>query len=156
MLARVFPWFIQCSLNVTKDALMIEFAIATILAIALTAALIGIPNAVGAILERRLFRLFTSCRCPSCGHPYTLETVRNGLDTSPFEELRSDGMDDTIHCRPRCRCIVCAQCGQLAEIRYNTQGEFFGPKLAVREPSPPVVVGEDGRPKWNVRQAAEP
>jgi hypothetical protein len=131
---------------------MIDYGIATALAIALVASLLSIFSAVGANQQRRMFRLFTTCRCPSCGDGYSLETVSNGLETSPFEELWSDGVNHTIHCHPQCRCVVCGHCGHLAEIRYNSQGEFFGPMLSIKDVPESVSFGQDGCPRWDVGQ----
>ena len=80
---------------------------AFLIAVALTAALIGIPNAIGALMQRRRFAEFALLGCPKCDTQIGLSAVNAGKDTSPWEELWSDGQNHTIHCRPICRLVTC-------------------------------------------------
>lgn len=126
---------------------MIDFVLSTVIPILIVVVILSGSAVMEARKKRRMFELFTTCRCPTCGEAYSLEDVQQGLNTSPREELWSDGTNHLIHCHPVCRCVVCAACGHLAQIRYNTQGEFFGPELAVRKAPSWISIGEDGRPK---------
>lgn len=107
---------------------------ALMIAIVLTSALIGIPYAIGSVLQRRRFAIFALVNCPKCNTPFGLAAVDAGIDTSPWEELWSDGDNHTIHCRPTCRVVTCPNCSADSEIRFQTQGDFFGPRLSVRDP----------------------
>lgn len=104
-----------------------SYLYAFLVAVALTAALIGIPNAIGALVQRSRFAEFALLTCPNCDTQFGLPAIIAGKDTSPWEELWSDGDDQTIHCRPTCRLVACPNCPTNLEIRFQTQGEFFGP-----------------------------
>lgn len=105
-----------------------------LIAVALTAAFIGITNVIGALVEHRQFTEFACLACPKCDAQFGLPAVIAGTDTSPWEELWSDGEDDLIHCHPTCRLITCPNCATDSEIRFQTQGDFFGPRLSVQDP----------------------
>lgn len=105
-----------------------------LIAVALTAALIGIPNAIHTLLERRRFEEFARLMCRKCSTKFGLPAIIGGEDTSPWEELWSDGNNHTIHCRPTCRLVTYPKCSEASELRSQTQGEFFGLRLSVREP----------------------
>lgn len=110
------------------------FLYALVIAVVLTTALIGIPNAIGGALQRRRFATFALLNCPKCNTPLGRSVVDAGKDTSPWEELWTDGDNHTIHCRPICRVVTCSNCSADSEIRFQTQGNFFGPRLSVRDP----------------------
>lgn len=111
-----------------------------LIAAALASALIGIPHLIDGHVRRReqreMFSKFAHLKCPECESEFGPAAIDNGVDTSPWEELWSDGADHSIHCHPVCRVATCPQCCVDFEIRFQTQGEFFGPELSVRSPEP--------------------
>lgn len=111
-----------------------DYLYALMIAVVLTAALIGIPNLIVGALQRRTFATFARLKCRKCDTPFGRSVVDAGKDTSPWEELWSDGDDHTIHCHPVCRVVTCSNCSADSEIRFQTQGNFFGPRLSVRDP----------------------
>jgi hypothetical protein len=113
---------------------VVTFIYALLIAVGITALIIGIPQLVGALAQRRRFAQFALLRRPQCDTTFGRDAISNGKDTSPWEELWSDGKCDTIHCRPECRMVTCSQCSTVSEIRFQTQGDFFGPRLSVRDP----------------------
>jgi hypothetical protein len=118
--------------------MLTNLAIAAAIAVVITALLVAIPQIIGeraeARFEKRVFERFSRCNCRVCGTTFGAEAVQTGKDTSPMEELWSDGKDSFIHCFPTCRVVTCPSCGAFSEIRFNHQGPFFGPEVEVREP----------------------
>jgi predicted RNA-binding Zn-ribbon protein involved in translation (DUF1610 family) len=112
---------------------VITFLYALLIAIGITALMIGIPELLGALAQRRRFSEFASLECPRCGAEFGRDAVSNGKDTSPWEEVWSDGKGHIVECDPEYRMVTCPQCSTESEIRFQTQGEFFGPRLSVRD-----------------------
>lgn len=99
--------------------------------------LVAAVYAVGAVYyvwdRLAMVREMSRFRCPRCGTLLGAVAVRAGEDASPFEELWSD--DEGTHhwhCHPTCRKITCAACSTQFVLRWNTQGDKCGPRLAVR------------------------
>ncbi len=90
---------------------VMAFLYALMIAVVLTAAPIGIPNAIGGVLQRRRFATFALLSCPKCNKAFGRPAIDAGMDTSPWEELWSDGENHAgSHCRPICRIVTCPNC----------------------------------------------
>lgn len=110
---------------------MATYIISGLVAVVLAAMLIGVPHIVGIYRRRKYFAELSELRCPQCEKKFGDVAIRNGKDSSPWEELWGTGPNDTLHCRPMCRIVRCLNCSASSQIRHQTDGVRFGPRLSV-------------------------
>jgi len=110
--------------------------IAFLLALLGTAAIFFVPYIPYYFIKRRLWRQFAELQCVGCQRSFGLQAIESGEDISPFEELWEDpdGGPVSVGCQPICLSVVCPNCQRTWELRYNSQGEWFGPEFSVNEP----------------------
>jgi len=110
--------------------------IAILLALVGTAALFLLGHIRHSSSRRRLWRRFSELQCGVCQRPFGLQAIEAAEDISPWEELWDDpdGGPVSIGCQPTCLSVVCPHCQRTWELRYNSQGEWFGPEFTVEEP----------------------
>ncbi len=117
-----------------------NFLVAAPIAVLIVAMYACVSVLAGRFAERRLFREMAELPCPKCARPVGYDEVKDGNDCSPFEER----WDDLEHCHPVCRKVRCAGCAFCFVIRFQDQGDRFGPRVSATddngEPIPAVQI----------------
>jgi hypothetical protein len=116
--------------------MILNFLIAALLAIALTALLFFVCALEGKFRAKRIAQELATFACPNCSRPVGLDSINQGTDCSPWEELWDGDDGRFVHHYPILWKVRCGACSQSFTIRLNLEGVRFGPRLSVDEDEP--------------------